>query len=120
MENHISKSQVYAEVYSVLKALGNQYIQKIPQPVFNTIAANRDEQYEKKIDEEKPLEEQNLSTKTIAMLAALKMDYWCETEQEKQSLRAILNLNEEKQSGRPLSTDSKKAWIEMLKNKVKR
>ena len=118
MEEHISRSQVYAEVYSVLSALGGQYIRKIPQNVLNIIAEKRDEQYERKINEDIPLEDQNLSKEAIAMLASLKLDYWCETEQEKQSLRAILNLNDEKQSGRPLSIDSKKAWIEMLKNKA--
>lgn len=119
MEERISQSQVYSEVYAVLSALGGQYIRKIPQNVLNAIENGRDKTYEKKINEEIPLEDQNLSQAAIAMLAALKLDYWCESEEEKKVLRDILNLNEEKQSGMPLSTDSKKAWINMLKNKVK-
>ena len=120
MEERISQSQVYAEVYAVLSALGGEYIRKIPQNVLNVIADQRDKQLEKRIDEEKPLEEQNLSQSAIAMLASLKLDYWCETEQEKQELRSLLRLNDEKQSGAPLSLDSKKAWIAMLKNKANR
>ncbi len=120
MENHISQSQVYAEVYSVLSALGGQYIRKIPENILNTIADGRDKQYERKINEDMPLEEQNLSKEAIAMLAAFKLDYWCENEEEKKALRGILNLNDEKQSGQSLSTDSKKAWINMIKNKVNR
>lgn len=120
MENHTSQGQVYAEVYAVLSALGGDYIRKIPQNVLNIIADKRDKAYEKKINEDVPLEEQNLSKEAIALLASLKLDFWCETEQERQALRALLNLNDEKQSGRSLSTDSKKAWIEMLKNKIKK
>ena len=119
MEEHISQSQVYAEIYSVLSTLGGQYIRKLPQNILNAIADGRDEQYERKINADMPLEEQNLSKKAIAMLAALKLDYWCENEEEKKALQDILSLNEEKQSGQPLSTDSKKAWINLLKNKTK-
>ena len=61
MEERISQSQVYAEVYAVLSALGGEYIRKIPQNVLNVIADQRDKQLEKKINEEIPLEEQNLS-----------------------------------------------------------
>ena len=117
MEMSISQSQVYTEVYAVLTTLGGEYIRKIPQKVLNVIADNRDTQYEKKINEGQLLEEQNLSTEAIAMLASLKLDYWSETEQEKQDLRNLLCLNDEKQSGSPLSLASKKAWIAMIKNK---
>ena len=117
MEKHISQKQVYAEVYAVLTALGGDYIRKTPQKVLDTINEQRDKQYQITIDEEKPLEEQNLSKDTIALLAALKLDYWCETEEEKTQLQNLLNLNEEKQSGNPLSAESKKTWIDMLKKK---
>lgn len=117
MEERISQSQVYAEVYAVLSALGGEYIRKIPQNILNTIAEKRDKQYEKKIDESRPLDEQSLLPETIAMLASLKIDYWCETEEEKQKLQSLLHLNEEKKLEMPLSADSKKTWIEMLKNK---
>ncbi|MBR2299853.1 MAG: hypothetical protein IJ870_04690 [Alphaproteobacteria bacterium] len=120
MEERISQNQVYAEVYAVLTALGGEYIRKLPRSVLNVIAEGRDVQYERKINQDMPLEEQNLSKEAIAMLASLKLDYWCETEEEKKALRGILNLNEEKQSGGPLSKDSKKAWIEMLKNRAKK
>lgn len=117
MEDLISQRQVYAEVYAVLSALGGKYIHKIPQNILNIIADKRDKDYKIAIDENKPLEEQNLSKETVALLAALKLDYWCETEQEKQKLQNLLHLNEERKLRVPLSVDSKKAWIEMLKNK---
>lgn len=115
MEKHIKQSQVYAEVYAVLSVLGGQYIRKIPQNVLDIIANQRDMLREYKIYEDKPLEEQNLSKEALALLAALKLDYWCESEQEKTKLQNLLRLNEEKHSAQPLSQDSKKAWIDAIK-----
>ena len=119
MEKRISQSQVYAEVHAVLSALGGEYLRKTPQNVLNVIAEKRDKQYKINIDENKPLEEQNLSKEAIAMLAALKLDYWCETKEEKKELQDLLKLNEEKQSGKPLSLESKKTQINILKKKLK-
>ena len=117
MERYINQNQVYAEVYAVLAVLGDDYIRKIPQNILNTIADKRDKDYKIVIDENKPLEEQNLSKDAIALLAALKLDYWCKTAEEKKALQDILDLNEEKHSGQPLSLNSKKTWINELKNK---
>lgn len=117
MGNRIKQSQIYAEVYSVLSVLGEEYICKIPQNVFNTISDKRNKQYDKEIYENGFLDETSLSPEAIAMLAALKLDYWCKTEQEKQELQNLLRINDEKSSGVPLSTNSKKVWINLLKNK---
>ena len=84
MEKRINnQSQVYSEVYAVLSALGGEYIRKIPQKVLDVIAEKRDKSYERYINEDIPLEEQNLSKEAIAMLASLKLDCWCETQAEK-------------------------------------
>lgn len=119
MVKHINQKQIYAEVYAVLSVLGGEYIRKIPQNVLNTIAEQRDKDYSVSIDKEQSLGEQNLSEEAIAILAVLKLDYWCETEEEKNTLQDILNLNEEKYLGKPLSINSKKAWINMIKNSQK-
>ena len=118
VSERINQSQIYAEVYAVLSVLGADYISKIPQNIFQIIDKKRDKEYELKLNEELPLEEQTLSKEAIALLASIKLDYWCETEQEKQELCNLLRLNDEKQSGAPLSLDSKKAWIDMLKKKA--
>lgn len=115
VEKHIKQSQVYAEVYAVLSVLGGQYIRKIPQNVLDTIANQRDMSYECKIYEDKPLEEQNLSNEALALLASLKLDYWCETKQEKAALQNLLQLNDEKYSAHPLSQDSRKQRIDVIK-----
>ena len=42
--------------------------------------------YEPKIDPNIPLGQQNLQRKTLAILALLNINYWCESEEEKQEL----------------------------------
>lgn len=119
MAEYTKQSRVYAEVYAVLSLAGSEFVSKIPQNILDVIAEKRDKDYQKEIDENVPLEEQNLSREAIAMLAALKIDYCCETEKEKQELLGLLKLNDEKESGQPLSKDSKSTWINILKNKLK-
>lgn len=114
----MTKNQTYSEVYAVLTALGDKYIQKTPVEFLNFIVDNRDHDYVVKIDENIPLEMQNLSEETTAIIAMLKLDYWCETEQEKADLSAILEMNEQKANGEPLSKASKEAWIKLLKHKI--
>ena len=119
MVEHINQSRVYAEVYAVLSALSGEYIRKTPHNVLNVIAEKRDRSYEFKIDENKPLEEQNLSKEAIALLTVLKLDYWCENQAEKKELQDLLILNEEEFSGKSLSLNSKKKKIDNLKSKIK-
>lgn len=90
----MNKKQVYSEVYAVLSALNNEYIQKTPQHILNKINTERDCNYRFHIDEDKTLEEQNLSPEAIAMLAAIKLDYWCESKEEKEGLELILKAND--------------------------
>lgn len=113
----INNSQVYAEVYAVLSALGDEYLRQTPKQILNFIAENRDKNLVVKIDPDIPLEKQPLSTECTAMIAMLKLDYWCGSKEEKDELQALLNLNEEKHGTAPLSAESKTTWIKMLKNK---
>jgi len=89
-------NQVYSEVYAILIALGDEYIQKTPPDIFDFVANNRDKNHVIEIDENLPLEEQNLSKETISFIAMLKLDYWCQTDEEKAELLSLLETNEEK------------------------
>lgn len=113
----MDKKQVFSEVYAVLTALGDKYIQKTPIEILNFIADNRDYNYNIEINKNEALEKQNLSKETIAILAMLKLDYWCNTKEEKAELCAILEMNDQKEKGEELSTASKEAWINLLKEK---
>ena len=43
-----------------------------------------------------PLEEQQISEKTTALLAMLMLNYWCESPEQKQELTDMFNENERK------------------------
>jgi len=111
------KKEVYSEVYAVLTALGDEYLRKTPKEFLNLIADNRDRDLIIKIDENIPLEEQNLSEEAVAMLAMLKLDHWCSSNAEKEELQALLDMNEQKANGHPLSKTSKEVWLKLLKRK---
>ena len=48
------------------------------------------------MDANVPLEEQEISEKTTAILAMLMLNYWCESPEQKQELTDMFNENERK------------------------
>lgn len=93
----MNQKQVFSEVYAVLIALGMDYIKKIPICVMKRISSNRDLNHVIKIRDDIPLENQDISNEAVAMLGALKLDYWCKSVQEKAKLNMIFNLNSKKE-----------------------
>lgn len=93
MSDNIRKA--YSEVSKILELLGAEYINKIPNEIIENINKEKDNEYIVNINPDIPLEEQNLLQDTISILAMLKLDYWCENEDEKKELLNILNKNEE-------------------------
>lgn len=90
----MEQKKVYSEVYAVLSALNDDYLKKTPQKILDKINDERDKDYRFRIDVNVPLTEQNLSSEAIAMLAALKLDYWCESKEEKEKLELLLKAND--------------------------
>ena len=90
----MEQKKVYSEVYAVLCVLNDDYLKKIPQNILKQIYPERDKDYDFYIDENIPLTEQNLSPESIAMLAALKLDYWCNSKEEKEELELLLKAND--------------------------
>ena len=90
----MKQSQVYSEVYAVLCALNDEYLKKTPQDILDKINNRRDKDYRFHIDENIPLTDQNLSNEAIAMLAVLKLDYWCKSKEEKEELELLLKAND--------------------------
>jgi hypothetical protein len=116
----MTKAKMYAEVYAVLCLLGDNYVRKIPQNVLDLIADARDKSLEIDLDPDQPLETQNLSAETVSFLAMLKLDYWCETAEEKAELMRLLEINECKKSDLPLSAEQKKYWLEHLRKTIRK
>ena len=86
--------KAYSEVYEILQLLGSEFIDKVPNKFIEFIAKEKDNEYYQNIKKDIPLEEQNLLEDTINILAMLKLDYWCENEEEKEELESILTENE--------------------------
>ena len=89
-------NKAFAEVSVILNLLGEDYKNKIPKKFLDYIESQRDNDYKVIIDPEEPLENQYLLEDTINILALLKLDYWCNNEEEKVEFIKRLNDNDKK------------------------
>lgn len=94
MENNLSKA--YAEVLLILSYMEQKYIDMIPKKLLELFDDEKDKNYQPNINPNISLAEQNLQRKTLALLAMLNLNYWCEDEKEKQELIAIYAENDRK------------------------
>ena len=92
----ITTKEMYSEVYGILKALGDKYINKLPNTVLKVITESKEENYNPEYSMSIPLKEQKINRKSLAMIALLHYNYWCETEEDRVKLKDILETNEEK------------------------
>ncbi len=88
------QSKIYSEVYELLRIMGEDYINKIPQGLYSKISENRDKNYITKYNKDLPIYEQELDKNTIAFLCMLHYNYWCESDNEKKQIEKILNYNQ--------------------------
>lgn len=88
--------RTYSEVYEILKLVDKEYFDKIPKKFVEFLEREKDNNYIPNINENIPLEEQKLLNDTINILAMIKLDYWCSSEEEKSELLKLLNENEKK------------------------
>ena len=96
MENDLYKD--YAEVDKILSFMGFRYVEKVPKKMRDMFKNEKLQGYEPNIDKNIPLEEQKLERKTIAILAMLNLNYWCENEEEKQELIRAYSNNDKKRN----------------------
>lgn len=92
----LKTKEIYSEVYEILILLGDRFINKLPENLFNLIENQRLDSYNPQYDLERPLEEQNIREETIDIIALCYLNYWCETEEEKNELKQIFEDNESK------------------------
>lgn len=93
---NIKNRETYSEVYQILNLLGNEYINKLPNKLFDMLKEKRDINYNPEYKDDIPLYKQNIKKDTISIIAILHLNYWCENENEKDEIRQILRENEEK------------------------
>lgn len=88
--------EIYSEVYEILNQMGDRFISKLPNKLFELIKNEKLDSYNPKYNLDVPLEEQNIKEDTIDMIALLYLNYWCEDEEEKRELSKVFQENEEK------------------------
>lgn len=93
---NIRTKEIYSEVYQVLNLLGNEYIDKLPNSLLKMLKEKRDINYNPQYIEDIPLNKQNIKKETLAIIALLHLNYWCENEKEKLELKQVLKNNEDR------------------------
>ncbi len=92
----VQTQEIYSEVYSILNLLGKSYIKKLPVSLFNMIKEEKRQDYNPKYDSKINLEQQNLKRETLSMIALFHLNYWCNSDEEKNELKTLFKTNEEK------------------------
>lgn len=113
MINSAQIPRAYSEVYSFLNALGNNYIRKIPNLLYDTIRENRDKNYNPIYKATESITKYNISQEGLALISAINLQYWCDNEEQKQALKeAYINndiIEKEKYSYENLFKNNEKS-----------
>ena len=89
MINSAKIPKAYSEVYSLINALGDSYINKIPSSIYNTIKVERDINYNPKYESSKSISAKDISYEGLALISAINLQYWCTNQEEKNKLKEI-------------------------------
>lgn len=90
------EKRVFSEVDAFLDIIDEEYKNKIPIKLRDLFKENKDKDYHPVYHVNIPIEEQNIKKETIAMIGLLHLNYWCETEKEKNELRNVFLDNQKK------------------------
>lgn len=96
MSISVSTRQAYTEIDNFIELLDEYNKNKIPKKLREYFKKEKDREYIKIINPNQPIKEQNLKRETLALIAMLNLQYWCEDENEKQKLISIYAENERK------------------------
>ena len=92
----VKTNDIYSEVYSILNLLGDSYINKIPRKALDIIKNERNMNYNPQYDFSIDINSQDIKRETKAMIALLRLSYWCTSEDEKIKLSNQFKENEKK------------------------
>lgn len=88
-----SKERIYSEVYSIINLMDDKYKKRLPLKLYELIDKERVITYNPVFDPKISLIEQNISREAIAMLVLLQLNYWCDTDEEKEEINKMLKEN---------------------------
>ncbi len=86
--------RIFSEIDAFLNIIDEKYKNRIPMQLRNLYKDEKSKSYMPKYDPSIQMEKQNIQRETIAMIALLHLNYWCDSEEEKNKIRKILNENE--------------------------
>lgn len=93
---NIETRQAYSEVNKFLELIGEEMSNQIPLKLRKFFKREMDKNYIPTIDTKIPIKEQRLKRKTIAIIAGLNLQYWCQDEERKKELLEVYSNNEKK------------------------
>ena len=88
--------KAYSEVCEVLENMPNEYVNRIPKRIIDLFQMEKLKDYEVNIDKSNPLDKNNLSQKTMVLIAMLNYYYWCPNKKLKDELYKMYLDNNEK------------------------
>lgn len=92
----INIQETYSEVYCILNMLGENYIKRLPNSLYKIIRDSKSSTYNPQYSKEKSLNEQNIKRESLSMIALFHLNYWCNSNEEKEQLKQLFKNNEEK------------------------
>lgn len=90
----LEEAYTYAEILEILSFTHISLVKKIPPKLISLFQAHALSTYKHHLDKNIPVDEQDISKHTAALLTLISLNYWCETEDEKNNLKTILSKNE--------------------------
>lgn len=90
----LTTRQAYSEIDEFLGLLTEEQRGKIPRKLREFFKEEKDSNYIKGIKADIPVNQQNFKEETLAIIALLNLQYWCQDENEKQRLKSIYANNE--------------------------
>ena len=96
LENKTDDNIMYAELSEILKMMEPEEVNKIPKKLIEVIEKEKSNTYIPNYDSKIELNSQSIKKETLAMLALLYINYWCEDENEKKEYLKLIEKNEQK------------------------
>ena len=90
----VNTRKAYTEIDNFIELLDEYNRNKVPKKLREYFKKEKDNTYTKTINPNIPIKEQNLKEETLALIAMLNLQYWCEDEEEKRRLKKIYSDNE--------------------------
>ena len=91
----VEYKQSLKELNTILDFMNNEYIEKLPKKLLRFIKENMDISYEDNINQDTPIDKQNLKKDTKILLSLIYRNYWCEEDEKKKLMEEDANKKRE-------------------------